>query len=168
MKLQVRLIWHSSKAWQAFKWALVGFQVRPCWRFPAWAYLKWGSPGIRSDEVCLVSWWLWWNIRVFRNLEWQGCPPKFRTLTKCHTEIRRTRRNIKNKIMKGTEAPLVRGATEVIWEFYQSICLWELWIVFIPKIKETRMLPLCHSLVPSVPPWYFSLCFLRFSVCLIM
>ena len=67
-----------------------------------------------------------------------------------------------------TEAPPLRGATEFIRAFYQSICLWEWRMAFLPKIKALRTPPLCRSFVPSAPPWYFFLCFLRSSMCLIM
>ena len=44
--------------------------------------------------------------------------PKFRTLTKCHTEGWRELRIIKDKEMETTEAPSVRGVTEIVCHFY--------------------------------------------------
>ena len=43
--------------------------------------------------------------------------PKLRSLMKCHTEERRVRRDIK-KALVGTEVPSVRGATEIVCQFY--------------------------------------------------
>ena len=45
-------------------------------------------------------------------------PFEIRTLKKGHTEKWRTRRIVYNKAIVGTEAPLVRGGTENICEFY--------------------------------------------------
>ena len=45
-------------------------------------------------------------------------PFEIRTLKKGHTEKWRTRRIVYNKAIVGTEAPLVRGGTEDICEFY--------------------------------------------------
>ena len=44
-------------------------------------------------------------------------PSKLRSLTKCHTEGRRVRRDIK-QVLVVTEAPSVRGATEIVSQFY--------------------------------------------------
>ena len=45
-------------------------------------------------------------------------PFEIRPQKKPHTEKRRTRRIVYNKAIVDTEAPLVRGETEAICEFY--------------------------------------------------
>ena len=51
------------------------------------------------------------TLQKFREIKRQ---PKFRTLTKCHTEGWRERRIITYKAMEATEAPSVSGATEIV------------------------------------------------------
>ena len=55
------------------------------------------------------------TLQKFREIRRQ---PKFRTLTKCHTEGWRERRIVKYKAMEVTEAPSVRGVTEIVCHFY--------------------------------------------------
>ena len=55
-------------------------------------------------------------------------PSKLRSLTKCHTEGRRVRRDIK-QVLVVTEAPSVRGATEIVSQFYQQF----IYKAFTPK-----------------------------------
>ena len=55
------------------------------------------------------------TLQKFREIRRQ---PKFRTLTKCHTERWRERRIIKYKAMEATEAPSVCGVTEIVCHFY--------------------------------------------------
>ena len=131
MKLQVRLIWHSSKAWQAFKWALVGLQVRPCWRFPAWGIFK---------------------VGVSRNSEWWGLSRELMTLMKYHTEAGSERRwkpynggtagawsnggyyavgllyhSLFRKNLKWTQVPRLSLRREGIAEGRLSVAMRELW-----------------------------------------
>ena len=79
------------------------------------------SSGIWRDEVCPISWWLWWNITQRR---W--------------VEVKHYNGGVERR---------------VIWEFYQSIYLWEWWKTFIPEIEETRTLLLFRPFVPSAIPW---------------
>lgn len=51
------------------------------------------------------------TLQKFRKIRRQ---PKFRTLTKCHTEGWRELRIVKNKAMEVTETPLVCEATEIV------------------------------------------------------
>ena len=55
------------------------------------------------------------TLQKFKEIRRQ---PKFRTLTKYHTESRRGRRIIKYKAMEVTETPLVCEATEIVCQFY--------------------------------------------------
>ena len=55
------------------------------------------------------------TFQKFREIRRQ---PKFRTLTKYHTEGWRERRIIKYKAMEATEVPLERGVTEIVCHFY--------------------------------------------------
>ena len=55
------------------------------------------------------------TLQKFRKIRRQ---PKFRTLTKSHTEGWRERRIVKYKAMEVTEAPSVRGVTEIVCLFY--------------------------------------------------
>ena len=55
------------------------------------------------------------TLQKFREIRRQ---PKFRTLTKSHTERWRERRIIKDKEMETTEAPSVRGVTKIVCQFY--------------------------------------------------
>ena len=55
------------------------------------------------------------TLQKFREIRRQ---PKFRTLTKSHTESRMGRRIIKYKAMEATEVPLERGVTEIVCQFY--------------------------------------------------
>ena len=55
------------------------------------------------------------TLQKFREIRRQ---PKFRTLTKCHTEGWRERRIIKDEEMEATEAPSVCEATEIVCQFY--------------------------------------------------
>ena len=57
------------------------------------------------------------HFRVFSNMEWYFF--EIRTLKKRHTEKWRTQRIVYNKAIVDTEAPLVRGETEDICEFYK-------------------------------------------------
>ena len=57
--------------------------------------------------------------KFFLNLQQFGMIPfEIRTLKKRHTEKWRARRIVYNKAIVDTEAPLVRGGTEDICEFY--------------------------------------------------
>ena len=55
------------------------------------------------------------TLQKFREIRRQ---PKFRTLTKYHTEGWRELRIIKYKAMEATEASLERGVTEIVCQFY--------------------------------------------------
>lgn len=55
------------------------------------------------------------TLQKFREIRRQ---PKFRTLTKFHTEGWRELRIIKYKTMEATEVPLERGVTEIVCQFY--------------------------------------------------
>ena len=55
------------------------------------------------------------TLQKFREIRRQ---PKFRTLTKYHTEGWRELRIVKNKAMEATEASSVRGVTEIVCQFY--------------------------------------------------
>lgn len=55
------------------------------------------------------------TFQKFREIRRQ---PKFRTLTKYHTEGWRERRIIKYKAMEATEVPSVRGVTKIVCHFY--------------------------------------------------
>ena len=55
------------------------------------------------------------TLQKFRKIRRQ---PKFRTQTKSHTEGWRELRIVKNKAMEATEAPSVRGVTEIVCLFY--------------------------------------------------
>ena len=71
-----------------------------------------------------------------------GEPLKLSSLTKCHTEGRRVRRDIK-QTMEVTEAPSVRGATEIVCQFCQQF----IYKTFIPKeLSEICTLHLRRSL----------------------
>ena len=140
MKSQVRLIWHSSKAWQAFKWALVGFQVRPYWRFPAWGIFK---------------------VGVSRNSEWWGLSRELMTLMKYHTEAGSERRW--KPYNRGTVGAWSNGGClrvlpeHLLVRMMNGIC---------PRNKRSQYvtsLSLFCAIGTSVI--VFSLCFLRFSVC---
>ena len=71
-----------------------------------------------------------------------GEPLKLSSLTKCHTEGRRVRRDIK-QVLVVTEAPSVRGATEIVYQFCQQF----IYKAFIPKeLSEICTLHLRRSL----------------------
>ena len=55
------------------------------------------------------------TLQKFREIRRQA---KFRTQTKSHTEGWRERRIKKDKAMEVTEAPSVRGVTEIVCHFY--------------------------------------------------
>ena len=55
------------------------------------------------------------TLQKFREIRRQ---PKFKALTKYHTEGWRGRRIIKYKAMEVTEASSVRGVTEIVCQFY--------------------------------------------------
>ena len=55
------------------------------------------------------------TFQKFREIRRQ---PKFKTLTKSHTEGWRELRIVKNKAMGATEASSVRGVTEIVCQFY--------------------------------------------------
>ena len=61
----------------------------------------------------------WSFIALYKGLQQlEVIPFEITTLRKGHTEKWRTQRIIYNKAIVGTEAPLVRGGTEDIYEFY--------------------------------------------------
>ncbi len=55
------------------------------------------------------------TLQKFREIRRQ---PKFKALTKSHTEGWRELSIVKNKAMEVTEAPSVRGVTEIVCHFY--------------------------------------------------
>lgn len=55
------------------------------------------------------------TLQKFKEIRRQ---PKFKTLTKCHTEGWRELRIIKYKVMEATEVPSERGVTEIVCQFY--------------------------------------------------
>ena len=69
-------------------------------------------------------------------------PPKFRTLTKCHTEKWRIRRIIKNTTLIGTEALLCVEQRRLFTSYIRHF----LFKVFISKLSGSCMLHLFRSL----------------------
>ena len=55
---------------------------------------------------------------IFKDLGRWGLPLGFSSLKKCHTEGRSEWRNIKASTGRRTEAPSVRGVTELVCQFY--------------------------------------------------
>ena len=69
-------------------------------------------------------------------------PPKFRTLTKCHTEKWRIRRILKSTTLIGTEALLCVEQRRLFASYIRHF----LFKVFISKLSGSRTLHLFHSL----------------------
>ena len=87
-------------------------------------------------------------------------PSKLRSLTKCHTEGRRVRRNIK----VGTGR---HGGTVGAWSDGDSLPI--LLVIYIQSVHTKRIIRNLYAIppslfVPSAPPWYCL--YLRLSVAL--
>ena len=76
-------------------------------------------------------------------------PLKVRILTKCHTETRRVRRDI--KALAVTEAPSVHRATEVVCTLFGSFEIWsdKLKVLYNRHTESRRGRRLCN--VTEVP-----------------
>ena len=82
------------------------------------------------------------TLQKFREIRRQ---PKFRTLTKSHTEEQSERRIVKNQAMAVMETPLVCEATEIVCNSISN-----LYVKRLPQeLSGSRTLHLCPSLCHS-------------------
>ena len=91
------------------------------------------------------------TLQKFREIRRQ---PKFRTLTKYHTESRRGRRIIKYKAMGATEVPLERGVTEIVCNSISNLYVKRLSQGYQEAVHYTSVAPcaIATSVTLPLPP----------------